>query len=214
MHADESIQVIFFKLALDRSYSIWEYFTLCIVVYYHKTYLTGPAQVLQVSSDRRSLNLSASLVVSCYALVFLWEDLKKEEKALLNSSSEDDKECAIATYKSSLDVWVQILPPHKRVQYLVRTGLAITFGNRTISGHNLLVSRQNLVCTVAMYGHREEPCSSSSSSGPPPKKRTVSRKTVEKWVVENDRELNTTVWLKFEGDRNHVFSQVCCLFAV
>ena len=65
-----------------------------------------------------------------------------------------------------------------------------------------------------MSGHskyREEPCSSSSSSGPPPKKRAISRKTVEKWVVENDRELNTSVWLKFEGDRNHVFSLKCAV---
>ena len=60
-------------------------------------------------------------------------------------------------------------------------------------------------------GDREEPSCSSSSSGPPTKKRAVSRKTVEKWVVENDRELNTSVWLKFEGDRNHVFSLKCAV---
>ena len=65
-----------------------------------------------------------------------------------------------------------------------------------------------------MSGHtkdREEPCSLSSSSVPPPKKRAVSRKTVEKWVVENDRELNTSVWLKFDGDRNHMFSLKCAV---
>ena len=63
-----------------------------------------------------------------------------------------------------------------------------------------------------MSGHtreREEPSFSSSSSGPPTKKRAVSRKTVEKWVMDNDRALNTSVWLKFEGDRNHVFSLKC-----
>ena len=65
-----------------------------------------------------------------------------------------------------------------------------------------------------MSGHardREEPSCSSSSSSPPTKKRVVSRKTVEKWVVENDRELNTSVWLKFEGDRNHLFSLKCAV---
>ena len=35
------------------------------------------------------------------------------------------------------------------------------------------------------------------------KEACVTRKTVKKWV--NDRELNTSVWLKFEGDRNHLF---------
>ena len=55
---------------------------------------------------------------------------------------------------------------------------------------------------------REEP---SSSSGPPSKKRAVSRKTMEKWVVENDRDLNTSVWLKFEGDRNRVYSLKCAV---
>ena len=30
-------------------------------------------------------------------------------------------------------------------------------------------------------------------------------------MVENDRELNTSVWLKFEGDRNHVFSLKCAV---
>ena len=74
--------------------------------------------------------------------------------------------------------------------------LAITFGNRTINGQILLVYGQNLVCAVTMSGHtrdREEPSCSST------------------WVVENDRELNTSVWLKFDGDRNHVFSLKCAV---
>ena len=48
--------------------------------------------------------------------------------------------------------------------------------------------------------------------GPPAKKqkRAVCRKTVEKWIVENDRTLNTAVWLKFETDRrDHVHSLKC-----
>ena len=91
------------------------------------------------------------------------------------------------------------------------TGLVITFVNRTISGHTSIVYGQSLVCAVAMSGHtrdREEP---SSSSGLPSKKSAVSRKTIEKWVAENDRDLNTSVWLKFEGDCNHVYSLKCAV---
>ena len=58
---------------------------------------------------------------------------------------------------------------------------------------------------------REEPSSSSSSMGPPTKKRTVSRKTMEKLVVENDRDLNTSIWLKFKGDCDHVSSLRCAV---
>ena len=42
---------------------------------------------------------------------------------------------------------------------------------------------------------------------PPAKRRAVCRKTVEKWVAENDHALNTTTWLKFDvADRDHVAS--------
>ena len=30
-------------------------------------------------------------------------------------------------------------------------------------------------------------------------------------MAENDRDLNTSVWLKFEGDRNHVYSLKCAV---
>lgn len=56
-----------------------------------------------------------------------------------------------------------------------------------------------------------------STEGPPAKKRAVSRRTVEKWIVENDRELNTTVWLKFKTDprwRSCSLSQVCRMLTV
>ena len=38
----------------------------------------------------------------------------------------------------------------------------------------------------------------ASYGDPPTKKRSVLKKTVEKWIVENNKELNTSVWLKFE----------------
>ena len=45
----------------------------------------------------------------------------------------------------------------------------------------------------------------------------MQRRTVEKWITENDRELNTSVWLKFEmADREHVSllkCSVCSLFS-
>ena len=40
--------------------------------------------------------------------------------------------------------------------------------------------------------------SSTSSSCFKPKRRAVTRRTVEKWITENDRKLNTLVWLKFD----------------
>ena len=38
----------------------------------------------------------------------------------------------------------------------------------------------------------------ASCGDPPTKKRSVQKKTVDKWIAENDKELNTSVWLKFE----------------
>ena len=44
------------------------------------------------------------------------------------------------------------------------------------------------------------------------KKRKINRRTVEKWITENDKTLDTTLWLKFEvasGDREHVSKLKC-----
>ena len=52
----------------------------------------------------------------------------------------------------------------------------------------------------------------STSGLPETKKRGVSKKTAEKWVVENDKELNMSVWLKFEvADRDHVVALKCAV---
>ena len=51
-------------------------------------------------------------------------------------------------------------------------------------------------------------------SGPPTKKRSLQKKTVEKWIVENDKELNSSVWVKFETaaeDRDHVATLKCAV---
>ena len=70
-----------------------------------------------------------------------------------------------------------------------------------------------------MSAHRK--CGLQSSSvidldapcgDPPTKKCSLQKKTVEKWIVENNKELNTSVWLKFEmatEDRDHVATLKC-----
>ena len=47
-------------------------------------------------------------------------------------------------------------------------------------------------------------------SPPPPKKRAVCLKTVEKWIKENHRSLNKTVWLKFDSDRHDHVNTLSC----
>ena len=45
---------------------------------------------------------------------------------------------------------------------------------------------------------------------PPSKKRGVTTKTVEKWIADNDKTLNTTAWLKYDkADREHVATLKC-----
>ena len=44
------------------------------------------------------------------------------------------------------------------------------------------------------------------------KKRKINRRTVEKWITENDKTLDTTLWLKFEvasGDCEHMSKLKC-----
>ena len=58
---------------------------------------------------------------------------------------------------------------------------------------------------------------SLSTEDPPAKRRAESKRTAEKWVVENDRVLNTSVWLKFDvADRDHVLclKRACCLLPI
>ena len=51
-----------------------------------------------------------------------------------------------------------------------------------------------------------------STDDPPAKGRAVQVRTVEKGVAENDKVLNTPIWLKFERvDRDHVLSLKCAI---
>ena len=48
------------------------------------------------------------------------------------------------------------------------------------------------------------------SAGPSSKKNILMAKSVDKWISENDKELNTSTWLKYTVvDRLHVDSLLC-----
>ena len=50
------------------------------------------------------------------------------------------------------------------------------------------------------------------SSSVPLVKRGVNKCTADKWLAEYDKELNTSVWLKYElADRDHVVAQKCAV---
>jgi len=43
-------------------------------------------------------------------------------------------------------------------------------------------------------------------------KQAITISTVEKWIVENDRQLNMTIWLWYDkADREHLCTEVCPL---
>ena len=62
-----------------------------------------------------------------------------------------------------------------------------------------------------MSGSRKRPSSATSVEGSSSaKRRSVPARTVEKWKLENDRELNTATWLSYEmSDHDHVASLSC-----
>ena len=50
----------------------------------------------------------------------------------------------------------------------------------------------------------------SSDGGGPSPKRGVMARTVDKWIVENDKALNTATWLKYDkADREYVATLKC-----
>ena len=89
-------------------------------------------------------------------------------------------------------------------------------GSRKRKWHTLNSSSRSSSSLSSTYDSLSS-ASSSSSSSSLPKRRPVQRRTVEKWIVEIDCELNTSVWLKFEmADREHVAllkCSVCSQFA-
>ena len=54
----------------------------------------------------------------------------------------------------------------------------------------------------------------SETNDVPPKKCGVTVKTIQKWVVDSDREMDTSVWLRYEKvDRENVATLKCCVSA-
>ena len=59
-------------------------------------------------------------------------------------------------------------------------------------------------------GRADEESSSSLSSIPSSKRRAVTTLTVEKWILDHDKALNTSTWLKYDkADRYHVARLKC-----
>ncbi len=57
---------------------------------------------------------------------------------------------------------------------------------------------------------RTGPSDTESEASHPRKKRLVTTTTVEKWIAESDKTLNTISWLQYEiADRSYVFSLKC-----
>ena len=46
------------------------------------------------------------------------------------------------------------------------------------------------------------------------KQRVLTKRTVDKWILDNDKDLDKTTWLKYEvieGDREHMFALKCAV---
>ena len=81
---------------------------------------------------------------------------------------------------------------------------ATTSGHRLISAQFMRVTNHVYTCTVKM-----------SDQAAVVKRRSVLRTTVDKWIAENDKALNTTVWLKYNTDpanRTRIISLKCSIF--
>ena len=93
----------------------------------------------------------------------------------------------------------------------------ITVGHRTISAQLQHVSGHFCFWSAKMSVQSKR-VACSQGEGPPAKKRGVLKSTVDKWVVENDKALCTSTWLKCEVDsanRSRVVAlkcSVCCQF--
>ena len=93
--------------------------------------------------------------------------------------------------------------------------LMITSGHRTIFVQLIHVTDQYQACADKMSspGRKRAAC---SDDDPPPKKRSVSAKTLEKWIAENNKALSTSTWLKYvrQGRSRNVATLKCCMHRV
>ena len=59
---------------------------------------------------------------------------------------------------------------------------------------------------------QKRPAGPELIEGPSCMKRSVTMKTVDKWIAENDKALNTTTWLQYDRkDREYVASMKCAM---
>ena len=91
--------------------------------------------------------------------------------------------------------------------------LELTSGKQTISGQLLRVYNQSSSSAARMSG-RKCPRAVTTDETPftyvPPAKRGVNKRTADKWLAEYDKELNKSVWLRYElADRHHVVALKC-----
>ena len=87
--------------------------------------------------------------------------------------------------------------------------LTITSGHRTIFGQLSCVSGQCNTWPEKMSGQKR---TAVNGDLPPAKKakRGVTTKTVDKWITDNDKMLNTVTWLKYsKSDHEHVATLLC-----
>ena len=72
------------------------------------------------------------------------------------------------------------------------------------------VTNQSHMRVDEMSAQKHAAC---SDEDPPAKKRGISVETVvQKWITESDREMSTSVWLKYEkADRNYVAMLKCSM---
>ena len=91
--------------------------------------------------------------------------------------------------------------------------LRFTVGQRTISGRLDHVTDHSAPWSDKMAGRKRGSClseSTSSDGAPASKRRMLLAKSVDKWIAEYDKELNTSTWLKYTVvDRHHVDSLTC-----
>ena len=91
--------------------------------------------------------------------------------------------------------------------------LRFTVGQRTISGRFDHVTDHFAPWSDKMAGRKRASSlseSTSSDGAPASKRRMLLAKSVDKWIAEYDKELNTSTWLKYTVvDRHHVDSLTC-----
>ena len=91
--------------------------------------------------------------------------------------------------------------------------LPITSGHRTISNQISHVSVHLPRAPVKMSGQKR--CATTElddEASAACKRRSITAKTVDKWIAENDKALNTTTWLQYERrDREYVASLKCSM---